>query len=98
MELKPSQPTVLIDPSLKRPKAMIAAMMAAAHGAAAKVAAGATWEDDQQVVIAPSERAHALRMAQIWRHATTHLERCEERPSLSGSAHGRAGPVRSVWE
>lgn len=88
--------TVLIAPGLTRSKAIVAAMMGAAHVAAAKIAVGAIWENDHEIVIAPCERRHALRMARIWRQAAIHLDRCEEQPNRSASAPRRAGPAKTA--
>ena len=67
--------TVLIGGAYSRPASMVAAMMAAAHEAAAMVAGGARWEGDEDILIPPAARPHALRMAEIWRRAADQLER-----------------------
>jgi hypothetical protein len=49
-------------------------MMSVAHEAAARVAEGAMWEGDEEILIPPAARAHALRMAAIWRNVADQLQ------------------------
>jgi len=66
---------VLIDDVYTEPRSMVAAMMAAAHAAAAEVAGGGVWEGDEEILIPPAVRPHALRMATIWWRAADQLQK-----------------------
>jgi hypothetical protein len=63
----------LIDPGLTVPSAIVAAMMSEGYAAVAQVAGGATWEGEE-LVIDPGLKAHAERMALIWKRASENLQ------------------------
>lgn len=65
---------VPIDEAYRSPDSVVAAMMSAAQEAAARVAEGATWEGDEEILIPPAARPHCLKMAAIWRYAADHLQ------------------------
>lgn len=87
---------VLIDDGYLRPKSIVAAMMAAAHEAAVMVADGAVWEGDEDVLIPPAAKPHAVRMSKIWRRAADHLEGCDDRLSGGEPAPGAGAPGQSA--
>lgn len=92
----PHVDVVLIGDAYVRPESMVAAMMAAAHQAAVRVADGAVWEGDDDIVIPPAAKPHALRMAAIWRRAADHLQGCIE-PVSGGEPSPDAGaPARNA--
>lgn len=63
-----------VDSALTRPKAIVAALLAAGHAAIARVADGAVWEEESDIVIEPTIQAHAERMALIWQRTAQHLQ------------------------
>lgn len=96
----PETSVVLIDEAYVRPDSMVAGMKAAAHEAAGRVAEGMTWEGDESILIPPAARAHALRMAQIWRQVADQLQDGIGRisggePPPDASAPVRSAPARS---
>lgn len=66
--------TQLIEPTLTRPKAILAALMSAGYSAIVQVADGAVWEDEPDIVVDPGLRTHATRMALIWKRAAENLQ------------------------
>lgn len=91
----PGFSTLEIDPALTRPKAIVAAMIAAGHAAIARVAAGATWESEWDIVLDSGLEAHAGRMALIWQRTAQHLE-CQRPRASRLLPHSPAGPERIV--
>jgi hypothetical protein len=85
---------MLIDDNYSKPHAIIAAMMAAAHEAAAQIADGAAWETDEEIAVGPSAKPHALRMAQVWRYAANHLQGSDE--ALSAVTTRRAADLDRI--
>lgn len=95
----PETGVVLIDEAYFRPGSVMAAMMAAAHEAAARVAEGAVWEGDESILIPPAARPHALRMAEIWRRVADQLQDgmgsvSAGEPSPDAGAPGRRAPAQ----
>lgn len=87
---------VLIDEAYVGPHSVVAALMSAAYEAAARVAEGAMWEGDEEILIPPAARPHALRMAAIWRSAADHLQNCVEPVSGGEPAPVASAPERSA--
>ena len=87
--------TALIDPDLTNKEAIVAALMAAAHESIARIADGATWEDDEEIRIRPDAKPHALSMARIWTRAAEHLQGSGEAVSVARPRRVVAEPARS---
>lgn len=72
--------TLEIDELLREPSAIVAGMLATGHAAISKIAAGAVWEDERDLAIAPDLEAHAERMALLWSRTARHLQCREPKP------------------
>jgi hypothetical protein len=73
-EKGPAIGVILIGDAYAQARSMIMAMMGKAHEAAAMVADGAIWEGDENILIPPAAKPHALRMAAIWERAAAQFE------------------------
>lgn len=72
--------TVEIEPEFRDRRAIIAALLAAGHKAIELICAGAAWEDEGRMALAPQARAHAGRMALLWQRTARHLQHQAQRP------------------
>jgi len=86
---------VEVNPALTCPQAIVAGLLAAGHTAIARVADGAIWHGELDIVLDAELKAPAERMALLWQRTARHMQ-CRRPDPRQSRPHRPTDPARSA--